>query len=418
MVKKCIDLFAGCGGLSLGLEQAGFEPVFAVEQHIDAFTTYQRNLITDITQILLKYKSELTSLKGEIDLIAGGPPCQGFSMNGKRDPFDPRSSMVEAYLDFVKAVEPKMILMENVRGFRSMPHPTGGKYPAYVKKKLKSFGYSAFDTILAASDWGVPQKRPRYILIAVRDDIFARVNPIETLINGRKSYLTSLGLNLEHTNVEDALSDLLTSKLGTIADPEYGHRGFLAPKYQTPKRESAYLNIMRKGSTGAPSDMRLARHSLKVTTRMQTILNTCTLGQSLSLDDRKRLGIKKRSTTPLHPKKVAPTITTLPDDLIHYCEPRTMTVREHARIQSFPDWFSFSGRYTTGGARRKIDCPRYTQVGNAVPPLLARGIGAALIEILSAQDSMKFSNTSKTVEKCFSMLGEIGNSHENRSITV
>jgi len=435
MVRKCIDLFSGCGGLSLGLEQSGFEHIFAVEQHPDAFATYQRNLITgkpyerrwpnwlpqkahDIRALLTDYKQHLISLRGSIDLVAGGPPCQGFSMNGKRDPHDPRSSMVEAYLEFVEAVRPKIILMENVRGFLSMPHPTGGKYPAYVKKELQRMGYLASDIVIAASDWGVPQKRLRYILIAVREDISSGCDPVQTLLNNRKGFLQSVGLPMGETTVEDALSDLLTSINGITPDPEYGDKGFMSPKYKDPANKSAYLKIIRKDCNAAPTDMRLARHSPKVTSRMAKILDTCELGRSLSPDNRKKLGIKKRSTTPLNPRAISPTITTLPDDLIHYSEPRTMTVREHARIQSFPDWFSFCGRYTTGGARRKFDCPRYTQVGNAVPPLLARGIGSALMKILSHNDLVDISDTSKASEKGTSVSREITNSHEGVAVFV
>ena len=93
----------------------------------------------------------------------------------------------------------------------------------------------------------------------------------------------------------------------------------------------------------------------------------------------------KRTTTPLDGQAPAPTVTTLPDDLVHYSDPRTMSVREHARLQSFPDWFSFRGPYTSGGSQRRRACPRYTQVGNAVPPLLAEGLGETLIGLLADQ---------------------------------
>jgi DNA (cytosine-5)-methyltransferase 1 len=91
------------------------------------------------------------------------------------------------------------------------------------------------------------------------------------------------------------------------------------------------------------------------------------------------LGMLKHRTVPMHPGKPAPTLTTLPDDILHYDEPRILTVREYARLQSFPDWFRFKGKYTTGGQSRRTECPRYTQVGNAVPPLLGRAIGDGLL---------------------------------------
>jgi DNA (cytosine-5)-methyltransferase 1 len=100
-------------------------------------------------------------------------------------------------------------------------------------------------------------------------------------------------------------------------------------------------------------------------------------------ENRETFGLLKYRIVPLDPNKPAPTVTTLPDDILHYSEPRVLTVRESARLQSFPDWFHFLGKYTTGGAMRIRECPRYTQVGNAVPPLLARAIGFTLTALLA-----------------------------------
>ena len=139
MDAKFIDLFAGCGGLSLGLSKAGFECTLAVEAHPDAFATYRKNLIDepinahfwpswlevgphDLLKLLDVHRQELQSLRGQVQLIAGGPPCQGFSMNGRRNPDDPRSRMVDAYLQMVEIIEPHLVMIENVRGFVSMPH--------------------------------------------------------------------------------------------------------------------------------------------------------------------------------------------------------------------------------------------------------------------------------------------------------
>ena len=135
---------------------------------------------------------------------------------------------------------------------------------------------------------------------------------------------------------------------------------------------------MRDGFTGSPSDMRIPRHSDLVRERFRAILDTCERGRSVSADDRDRLGLRKRATTPMSADLPSPTVTTLPDDIVHYDEPRILTVRENARLQSFPDWFSFRGPYTTGGKKRRLSCPRYTQVGNAVPPLLSEAIGEML----------------------------------------
>lgn len=429
MQYTSVDLFSGCGGLSLGLAQAGFQHLFAVEAHADAFETYARNLIagreygerwpewlpigpTDIRTLLSAHYQQLAALRGQVDLLAGGPPCQGFSMNGRRNPADPRSAMIDSYLEFVAAVRPKVILLENVRGFVSMPHPAGGYYPDYAKERLSELGYSSFDSVLAAADWGVPQRRPRYILIAFPKGSLPGVDPIERLKVKRRTFLEKLGLWPGPTRVRDALCDLETGNNARLKpDTEFGDSGFLELDYRQPADLSPYLNLLRQGSEGAPTDMRLARHSREVVNRMRDVLTTCTRGQSISATERRRLGIKKRSTTPLHPDAPSPTITTLPDDLIHYSEPRSLTVREHARIQSFPDWYSFSGPYTTGGSRRQSQCPRYTQVGNAVPPLLARAIGETLLSLLDDQNLMNLPNSSEIAKEVVAVNGEIVDRH-------
>jgi DNA (cytosine-5)-methyltransferase 1 len=131
----------------------------------------------------------------------------------------------------------------------------------------------------------------------------------------------------------------------------------------------------------APNSLRLARHTNIVKARFETILNTCRKGVTLSVADRNRLGLKKQCVVPLHPDKPSHTLTTLPDDFLHYSEPRILTVREYARLQSFPDWYEFKGNYTTGGNRRLRECPRYTQAGNAVPPLLGEFLGRMIVEL-------------------------------------
>lgn len=138
-----IDLFAGCGGLSLGLHKAGWTGLFAIEKCTDAFATLKYNLIDkeqhfnwptwlpqtnmDINDVLSKYEQELTSLRGTVDLVAGGPPCQGFSMAGRRNESDVRNKLINSYIKFIKLVQPQILLFENVKGF-TMP---------FLKKKSK-----------------------------------------------------------------------------------------------------------------------------------------------------------------------------------------------------------------------------------------------------------------------------------------
>ena len=409
--------------------------MFAIEAHPHAFATYHRNLISkkayqhrwpdwleqrshDILDVLKEKRTELKSLRGHVDLVAGGPPCQGFSMNGRRNPKDPRSQMIKAYFEFVDLVRPRIVLLENVQGFASMPHSASGDYPSFAKAKLIELGYDPFETIVRASEFGVPQRRPRYLLIGIRAGTLPGVNPIERLNVARRGFLERLGLGLKPISVFEALHDLETETGELVDDPDFGSRGFKALDYKAPKSKSPYLRLIRDGWSGKPSDMRLARHSKKVSERLQDILKNCKRGQSISAEDRERFGIKKRSVTPLDPAAPAPTITTLPDDLVHYSEPRTMTVREHARIQSFPDWFKFCGPYTTGGHRRKHDCPRYTQVGNAVPPLLARAVGETINSLLRDQEVRNLPKCTQIAKEVTPITRKIFNCHERIPIPI
>ncbi|CAP57719.1 putative cytosine-specifi methyltransferase DdeI [Gluconacetobacter diazotrophicus PA1 5] len=418
MIPSCIDLFAGCGGLSLGLGAAGFSTLFAIEAHADAFDTYRANLLDSgrnrhswpawldkrawqAQDVLVHHETELAELRGKVDLVAGGPPCQGFSMNGLRRPDDPRSKMVDVYLHYVEIVRPRLILLENVVGFRSMKHRTGGTYSDYTKRRLEAFGYDTWIEILRAADWGVPQRRPRFVLIAAPKGTLPGIDPMQRLRVARKAFLVARGLGPDHTSASAAISDLEESDMEPGLDSEWGHLGFRALKRS---REAAtpYQRLMRVDSLNQPGDLRLPRHSTASVGRMRDILDNCERGVCLRLVDRERLGIKKRSTTPLAPDGPAPTISTLPDDFVHYSKPRAMTVREHARLQSFPDWFSFKGPYTTGGSRRRDACPRFTQVGNAVPPLLAEALGEMLMGLLAVQKR----DESPHLAESLSMLGE------------
>ena len=397
-----IDLYAGCGGLSLGLHAAGFECLMAIESHPHAFETYKTNLIdkglvgaswptwldvgpTNAVALASSHADELTALRGQVDLIAGGPPCQGFTTNGRRDPDDPRSLMVGTYLEIVALVQPKLVVLENVRGFVSMPHANGETYSEAVIRRLGELDYDAWDDVVLASDWGVPQRRPRYVCIAARKGSLPGADPFERLRTARRSFLSSRGLWPGPTTAWDALSDFALEGRSPAPDPEWGEQGFKAVERRAVKSPSAYQRLMCDGMKDQPTDRRIARHAPSTVTRMRAILNTCDRGTSLRPSDRQRLGMGKRSITPLDGGAPAPTVSTLPDDLVHYCDPRTMSVREHARLQSFPDWFSFRGPYTSGGLRRRFGCPRYTQVGNAVPPLLAEAIGETLAGLLGDQ---------------------------------
>ncbi len=407
------DVFAGCGGLSLGLINAGWKGLFAIEKHPDAFETLKTNLISDqqrcfdwlqwlpaipmdATSFVNQYDGHLSDLKGELDLLAGGPPCQGFSMAGRRTHADPRNALTEEYIRIVQEIEPRLLLIENVQGFTlSFKKSGNGKnkyipYSSQVIEQLESLGYKAFPKVVTLSDYGVPQVRKRFILIAIQTDDRALIKlngktPFDLLDTNREKFLSSKGLAFDTPiSVKEAIGDLEVSEKDLIDSDDSPIRGFKQIAYNnTNSFSSPFIELMRKDFNASPNSMRLPKHAPTTIGQFQRIMETCVLGRTISKEDRIRLGIKKRAITPLSETLPSATVTTLPDDIIHYSEPRILTVRENARLQTFPDWYKFTGNYTTGNSRRKIDCPRYTQVGNAVPPLFAEAIGQMLKELAS-----------------------------------
>lgn len=405
-----IDIFAGCGGLSLGLMQAGWTGLFAIEQDSNAFQTLQTNLLLDnspyqfawpswfpktphsVTDVLEKYRNDLTSLEGCVDMLVGGPPCQGFSTAGRRDSSDPRNRLVEAYLEFVNLIKPKIVLIENVRGmtldFDDGNDPNGKIN--YAKRIIQSLSsdYVVSSQMIDTSMFGVPQKRHRFFIIAIKSDL-ARVldkTPFEAIERIRHIFIGDKGLAAVPVSAKSALSDLEIMRNGKV--PSRDSVGFKEIAYISPL--TSYQRLMNKGMVGPISDTRLARHKPEIVARFKKIIDIChangRLNVSLSREMRASFGLRKRSIRVLDPDNPSPTITSMPDDLIHYCEPRALTVRENARLQSFPDWFAFKGKYTTGGNRRKREVPRFTQVANAVPPLVAEAIGGALVNLLGSSN--------------------------------
>ena len=397
-----IDLFSGCGGLSLGLMQAGWRGLFAIEKTSGAFNTLKHNLINgsrhsyvwpewlpmqnmEVGTLLRDYSEQLRNLQGTVDLIAGGPPCQGFSLAGKRDPNDPRNKLAEQYIEVVKLIKPTYLLLENVRGFNTKFRKQSGSqnipYSLVVKQKLEALGYGVDFKIITSSEWGVPQRRPRFILVAKLGANSTDFNPLAEIENFRHSFLSSKGLDpITPVTARQAIGDLEITGKSLKLNTDSGMNGFLELDYKPPKNPNNYLKILRDGlKDEKPNSLRLPRHTKVVKDRFQKILDICPKGVTINEEYRARLGIKKQAFTPLHPNQPSATVTTLPDDILHYSEARILTVRENARLQSFPDWFEFQDAYTTGGHQRKHTCPRYTQVGNAVPPLLGEAMGRLLL---------------------------------------
>lgn len=395
-----IDLFSGCGGLALGMHNAGWKAHFAIEKNEDAFKTLEYNLIDknchflwpawlpqsthDINEVLTSHEEKLRALAGSVTLVAGGPPCQGFSMAGRRQEGDMRNSLVDSYLRFVDLVSPDSLLFENVKGFtqpfNSCAEDNQGKnYSEYILKELRSRGYSASYQMIDFSKYGVPQRRVRFILFASKT-----IDPLvffATLEANVKSFVKARNIS-RRVSLKSAISDL--EKING-QQPCPDSKGFMSGQYGNVK--SNYQRYCRMGARkgSIPNSHRFAKHRAPTIKRFNELL-------SLNLQDRnisKLLGekysIKKNCFSVLSANTPSPTLTSNPDDHIHYCEPRTLTVREYARIQSFPDWFEFKGPYTTGGEKRKVDVPRYTQIANAIPPLFAEQVGLTLNQLLDAK---------------------------------
>lgn len=396
-----IDAFAGCGGLSLGLMQAGWTGRFAIERDKFAFSTLKANLLAKnsphryvwprwfpqepigIVELLSNYKDQLEEMSGSVDVLVGGPPCQGFSSAGRRKHDDPRNQLFASYLNLVDIIKPKAVLIENVRGF-TLDFSAGDaiKNFSQVLKARLSDAYTVYEQLLDLSTFGVPQARTRYFVLAFRTELNVS-NPFTHLQSRLPSFLRALRLTVPVSS-GSAISDLEVGRHGT--QPSTETKGFNETRYAGPLTH--FQKLMNAGCE-FPTDLRLARHSEDITSRFKEIIKLShaegRLNTSIGAEMRARFGLKKMALRVLDPDRPSPTITSMPDDLLHYSEPRALTVRENARLQTFPDWYSFQGKYTTGGHLRKQEVPRFTQVANAVPPLVARAIGETLTNLLRSK---------------------------------
>jgi DNA (cytosine-5)-methyltransferase 1 len=406
--RNVIDLFAGCGGLALGLHHAGWESVLAIERDPMAFETIDANFLREdapyptfaqwpdgipkrsqtLEEVLAdsRQRRVLSEFSGRVTLLAGGPPCQGFSVGGIRDGADARNELVHAMLDVVDLVRAPLVLIENVEGiarrFKSKPGMYAGSVADEVVRALQEKGYDSSFSVIDASDFGVPQTRRRVLILGVSHEIdegrgLSRALPA-ALEFVREGHLTSLDLPTDRPiTVGEAIADLDGDR--RVACPD--SPGFDSGTYEA--AHSAYAKLMRRAisSRTIPDSHRFSKHGDRIRRLYEDAHKTQTPGR-LSKAFLRGWGTKKDKKVLLDPRQPSSTITTHPDEFIHYGRARNITVREMARLQSFPDDFVFRGRYTINGPRRRHDVPRCSQVGNAVPPLLARAVGLALAELL------------------------------------
>lgn len=359
---KVVSLFSGCGGLDLGFTQTGkYEIIWANDILIDACKTYKRNIGDHV--ICRDLQSINTDTIPLADIVIGGPPCQSFSLVGKRNPDDERSNLVWSYLDTLKKVKPKLFLLENVIGILSAKNPDGSKVIDNLTKAFENIGYAINIFKLNAADYGVPQRRKRVFMIG--NNIGKEINnpPFTHSENGflGKSWVTSF----------EALSDLSdTTKEGighyvSVAQNDYQQL------MRTTKNEEFNLHFIPYASE-----------------KDQELINCIPVGGNyMDVPDEiattRILNFKKtggRTTTygRLKPDEPSYTLNTHFNRLnvgcnIHYKYDRLISLREGLRLQSFPDNFDV---YSSN--KRNY----YVQIGNAVPPILAKTLAEHLYAYL------------------------------------
>jgi DNA (cytosine-5)-methyltransferase 1 len=402
MKPTYIDIFAGCGGLSLGLHNSGWKGLFAIEKSSQAFSTLSYNLIEkkkhfewvdwlpqtehDINEVITNYSEQLKKLQGKVTMIVGGPPCQGFSIAGQRNENDDRNKLINSYIEFVSLIKPKLVFFENVKGFTMEFRNNaqkGNRYSQIVTEKLDTEGYYVYGKLINFGEYGIPQKRTRFILIGIRKDIKGASkekaeSAFSSLEKNKFQFLEERGISVSPT-IEEALSDLLSYGKKTETPDR---KGFESGHYH--KVKSNYQRLARKDNPKDkfPNSHSFAKQRSETIERLRIVQSITTECKNISEKLKQQLDIHTQVLVPLKANEQAPTVTSHPDDMIHYCEPRILTVRECARLQSFPDDFEFTNKYTTGGKLRKKEVPRYTQVGNAIPPLFGEQAGLILKELI------------------------------------
>lgn len=363
-----IDLFSGCGGLSLGFIDNGFKVVKAVEFDAKIAEIYKKNhpevdlIVDDIKNI---DNSEMFKL-GDAEIIVGGPPCQGFSMAGARirEGFidDPRNYLFKHYFNIVKTVKPKIFIMENVKGIMTMQN---GKIFEEIKsifqdtKALEGKAYKLYYRVVKAKEFGIPQKRERMIIIGtLLDNIDIETLWNQTFQDIKKDYPHYFDI----VTVRDAISNLPSpTSDGVITNqaPLTNYQEFLASS------KSTIRNHIK------------TNHSKIAIDRMSRIES----GENFNVLEEKINSVHSGSYGRLRWDEQAPTITTRFDTpaggrFIHPIENRTLTPREAARIQSFPDDFVFYGNKTT-------ICKT---IGNAVPPKISYFLARLTKKMLEKED--------------------------------
>lgn len=343
-----LDLFSGAGGLALGFRSAGFITIAGIDNDPSSLETFAKNfpdaraICEDLSLISPELAKFVRGLRSKVDVIVGGPPCQGFSIAGKRLIDDPRNSLYRHYIETVEVIRPKYVVIENVPTIRTMGD---GKVALAIIQDLEALGYVVSVTTVNASDYGVPQNRKRTFFVAKKGgEPVGFPEPIAAQKLTTKDAIGDLPL------VEDYFDDL--------------------PIPYSKEAKNSYQSKMRRGSK------QLFNHwSVMHTAQTKSIIALVPDGGNYKdlpkkLQNTRRVNI---AWTRMASNLPSFTIDAGHNHHFHYKANRVPTVRECARIQSFPDTFVFLGNKTS----------QYRQVGNAVPPLLAEVLAKKIMEDLS-----------------------------------
>ena len=355
---KFIDLFCGCGGFSQGFVQAGCIPLLGVDIWADATATYKYNfpqseiINNDLTKLTAQDLIRASNVdKSDVDVIIGGPPCQGFSISGKRMIDDPSNLLYKSFVQMVSEIRPKVFVMENVPGLISMEN---GKVKDSVLEDFTGIGYNVSWKILIADDYGVPQHRRRVFFIGLNGNVFNEI------------FFEFPEASTEFVKItcKDAISDLDFIS-DEVALPDESHYVLLPNNdYQRKMRQNNHI---------------LWNHVATIhNAKTKEIISMVPDGGNY-LDLPKELWSTRKvhiAWTRMDSNKPCFTIDTGHNHHFHYKENRVPTARESARIQSFPDKFRFLG----------IKTSQLKQVGNAVPPLLAEALANKVLEYLRSQN--------------------------------
>lgn len=344
-----LDLFCGAGGFSLGFVNAGFEVVAGIDNDKNALETYKYNFGHDKSILLdlsktLNFEDLDKKINKSIDVIIGGPPCQGFSVAGKRLVDDPRNQLYKAYLDFIDRYQPKAVIIENVPSIMSL---YSGRISSEIKDDLEKKGYCMSIHKMNAAEYGIPQARKRVFFVGLKNQKTFNFELLEKL---PPSKMVSSKMALDDLPLLDKSPGGEILEYPSIAKNEFQKK-------------------MRKGSR------KIYNHSAVIhkeeTIRIVSLVPDGGNYKDLpkNLQNTRRVNI---AWTRLNSKKPSFTIDAGHNHHFHYKANRVPTVRESARLQTFPDKFVFVGGRVT----------QYRQVGNAVPPMLAEIIGSSLLDYL------------------------------------